>query len=129
MNKQIREFFGTQYSDWSQALFEAVHKCHGYDESLPDTLGLSRVMASADGENDEANWLAIFKLADGRYAFLSAGCDYTGWDCSASGSLQYAETLAELCRMCLGEDDRQRLGFTVFGRRVREKSETDGGAK
>jgi hypothetical protein len=38
------------------------------------------IIAIDDGENDEANWLGLFKMKDGRYLALSAGCDYTGWD-------------------------------------------------
>jgi hypothetical protein len=32
------------------------------------------------GENDEAEWIALMELKDGRFAYLRAGCDYTGWD-------------------------------------------------
>jgi len=32
------------------------------------------------GENDEQNWKMAGLLCDGRHFFLSAGCDYTGWD-------------------------------------------------
>ena len=38
------------------------------------------VLAIDDGENDEADWVGMFALADGRYAYVEAGCDYTGWD-------------------------------------------------
>lgn len=38
------------------------------------------VIASSEGENDGSNWLAAVKLKDGRFAFVSAGCDYTGFD-------------------------------------------------
>ena len=38
------------------------------------------IIAIDDGENDECNWLGLFKMKDGRYLALSAGCDYTGWD-------------------------------------------------
>lgn len=39
-----------------------------------------RIVASSDGEYDGPDWIGIFKLKDGRYGFLAAGCDYTGWD-------------------------------------------------
>lgn len=38
------------------------------------------IIAIEDGENDEASWIAVFELHDGRFAYLEAGCDYTGWD-------------------------------------------------
>jgi hypothetical protein len=54
----------------------------GYTGSL-DAFTLedvAEVIASDDGENDVRDWLAVFRLHDGRFAFISAGCDYTGWD-------------------------------------------------
>ena len=41
---------------------------------------VSRILYIEEGENDGNNWIGVFKLRDRRYAFLSAGCDYTGWD-------------------------------------------------
>lgn len=32
------------------------------------------------GENEGPSWLMMGRLRDGRYFFLNAGCDYTGWD-------------------------------------------------
>ena len=34
----------------------------------------------SEGEHDEKDWLVVGRLKDGRWFFLSAGCDYTGWD-------------------------------------------------
>lgn len=38
------------------------------------------ILGSDYGSNDGPDWVIAGKLADGRYFFLSAGCDYTGWD-------------------------------------------------
>ncbi len=38
------------------------------------------IIAHDDGEQDESDWLGLFVLRNGRFAALSAGCDYTGWD-------------------------------------------------
>lgn len=38
------------------------------------------IIAQDEGKRDGRNWLCAGKLLDGRYFFLSAGCDYTGWD-------------------------------------------------
>lgn len=38
------------------------------------------IIAMEDGENDQMDWVGVFKLKDGRYLALEAGCDYTGWD-------------------------------------------------
>lgn len=32
------------------------------------------------GENDGPSWMCWGRLHDGRYFYLEAGCDYTGWD-------------------------------------------------
>lgn len=45
-----------------------------------DRRDIQQLIAYAEGERDRLRWLALMKLWDGRYAFLSAGCDYTGWD-------------------------------------------------
>lgn len=75
---------------------------------------VAEVIASSEGENDGANWLLVVKLADGRYSFLSAGCDYTGWDCQAGGHSEERDSLAELVRFGMGQDDRERLGFELI---------------
>lgn len=36
-------------------------------------------LSSAEGENDGEDWLWAGQLKDGRWAFVRAGCDYTGW--------------------------------------------------
>lgn len=33
-----------------------------------------------EGCNDEESWLAFGELNDGRFFYLEAWCDYTGWD-------------------------------------------------
>ena len=40
---------------------------------------IAEVIASVNGANDEAAWEAVLRLTDGRFAFVSASCDYTGW--------------------------------------------------
>lgn len=40
---------------------------------------VARVVASANGENDGASWVAILALKSGKFAYLTASCDYTGW--------------------------------------------------
>ena len=37
------------------------------------------VFAHAEGENDGADWKAAGLLTDGRWFYVSAWCDYTGW--------------------------------------------------
>ena len=33
-----------------------------------------------DGRPDELDWVIAGRLKDGRWFFLTAGCDFTGWD-------------------------------------------------
>jgi hypothetical protein len=77
-----------------------------------------RVIAVRDGEHDERNWLGVFELLDGRFAFVSAGCDYTGWDCQSGGHGIVAHSLVHLCRVGIGEDDLEALGLDRLGRKV-----------
>lgn len=44
-----------------------------------DVDDVALVIASRYGHNDDASWLAAVKLLDGRYAYIEAWCDYTGW--------------------------------------------------
>lgn len=40
---------------------------------------VEEISGISEGENDEKNWLVYGRLKDGRWFFLTAGCDYTGW--------------------------------------------------
>ena len=92
--------------DWP----EAFKVSSGPPFSLDD---VAFVVASAEGANDEAAWIAVFALNDGRYAAIDASCDYTGWDCQAGGSRYVGATLADVVRFGLTDDGRRRLGFDV----------------
>lgn len=72
---------------------------------------VQRVIYMQAGENDAADWLGVFELKDGRFATLSAGCDYTGWDCQAGGRARVASTLDILVRFGLTDGERDRLGI------------------
>lgn len=67
------------------------------------------IVGKAEGENDGANWVCFGKLYDGRWFSLSAGCDYTGWDCQASGTALVATTADSIVRLGLADDERERL--------------------
>jgi hypothetical protein len=71
-------------------------------EDVREVLGIS------EGENDERDWIVCGWLNDGRLFFLSAGCDYTGWDCQSSGRSYVAKTWAELL-LVIPNDDRERF--------------------
>jgi hypothetical protein len=105
-----------QSSDW-EAAFECamrgVRGVLGYTGSLAHftRYDVVAVLASAEGENDGASWIGAFLLSDGRFAFVSAWCDYTGWGCQDGGDTQVAATLDDLVRLAMTTEDRQRLGY------------------
>lgn len=93
----------TESYDWQEAFGFAAF-------SVNEINTLDRM---EEGYNDGDPWLAVGTLKDGRYFFLSAWCDYTGWDCQAGGGSETADTLESLIRWHMGDDDRQRLGYTL----------------
>ncbi len=52
----------------------------GVDVSPFNREDVKTLIALDLGENDGAAWIALMELNDGRYAYLRAWCDYTGWD-------------------------------------------------
>lgn len=72
-------------------------------EDVAEIVGLS------NGENDGDDWIAYGRLKDGRWFFLSAGCDYTGWDCQAGGHAVVAETREHLERLGMTQPERTRM--------------------
>lgn len=91
--------------DWQHAWYEAQYGSYGppfdYEnrkDVIPDDFALNQVVeviAESEGENDGPDWVCVARMQDGRYAVMSAGCDYTGWDCQASGRIDYHDTLEE----------------------------------
>ena len=79
--------------DWDAAIQEAMgpgywgpddstHYVHEEMKASQKSLwnGVASVLASSEGENDGPSWMTIFFMHDGRFAFMEASCDYTGWD-------------------------------------------------
>src|SRR5690349_2831986 len=96
--------------------FEVSDKCSatlGSTVSVekPTIASVTRVIADSPGENDGPAWLFVVELADGRFAFVDASCDYTGWDCQAGGSIIVSGSLDDLVRYGLTDEARDRLGM------------------
>lgn len=68
-----------------------------------------------EGENDERNWLVGGELQDGRWFFITAGCDYTGWDCRSWGKAYVAVSREAIERFGMSDEDRRRLGVEIEG--------------
>jgi len=104
--------------DWEHAFYEANQRRDAVGEYPPSSAGFTRedvadILYSDEGENDGAPWIGVFRLNDGRFLYVTAGCDYTGWDCQASGSSAVASTLEQLIRFGLVDQDRKRFGLTL----------------
>jgi len=67
------------------------------------------IIAIDDGEADERDWLGLFKLSNGLFAFVAAGCDYTGWDCRSGGNAVVSDSLSNLISHGMGGNERERL--------------------
>lgn len=80
----VPELQGEDDYDWTEA-FKYARK----PDPAPPTSAVStepfcrelckETLALRVGENDEESWIWCGLLHDGRWAFLEAGCDYTGW--------------------------------------------------
>lgn len=70
----------------------------GFDLSQIKTL-----LACIPGANDEYSWHWVVSLEDGRYAYIQASCDYTGWDCQSSAD--YTITTTAEKEASLTDDD------------------------
>lgn len=44
---------------------------------------IEEVLALIEGERDWTDWHWIVKMRSGGYAYITGGCDYTGWDCES----------------------------------------------
>lgn len=112
--------------DWREAFSYAgePHTCGGPninavigDESVitePFTReDVAEIIAYDEGINDGPDWIIFGKLNDGRYFFLEAGCDYTGWDCQAGGYTTVGLDYDDMVRFALGDGDRERLNIEL----------------
>lgn len=106
--------------DWQEA-FKFAHKpAHVIPERRSNTpekpFGIGHVREvyhAVNGENDEADWVCLGQLRDGRWFVLNAGCDYTGWDCQAGGEAAIADTYDDAVRLGLTDEQRERLGIVL----------------
>lgn len=115
LSKYPNNYDPTDY-DWSSAWHEGMLDIRRAHPTSTVTLGLlgpedvDVVLSADEGENDGPEWLLYGVAKDGRYFFLSAGCDYTGWDCQAGGTLTVANSAQEMLSFGMTNSDRQRLG-------------------
>ena len=120
----LKELNSDEYSDWKYAFAYAGEECRcgspDIREAIPGSgVSLSpftrenvvKLVGISEGENDGADWLCAGKLKDGRWFFLAAGCDNTGWDCQAEGQAIIANTKKELLQFGISKEEKARMGL------------------
>jgi hypothetical protein len=99
--------------DWREAFKYAANpsRCEGAACEVGgfEIGDVAEVLALVEGENDGASWETLVKLTDGRFGYLTAGCDYTGWGCQESGSSWVSDDLGNLWRFGVTEEARNRF--------------------
>jgi len=101
------EATGYQGADGKPMLAEGA-ECSADPFTREDVAHIEHI---SDGENDERDWLIIGRLNDGRWFYLEAGCDYTGWDCQADGSGWLSHSLEHLLQFGITDQARTRFGL------------------
>lgn len=106
-----RKRWGYRYKDALPCNKPSVNVVLGSDVSSAEfTRDDVKLLIACDaGDRDGPDWIALMLLKDGRFAFLSAGCDYTGWDCRSWGNAFVAESLERLWQYGVDEKARARL--------------------
>jgi hypothetical protein len=72
---------------------------------------VKRIIAYDDGCNDGDAWIIVYERDDGKFVYLEAFCDYTGWDCQADGYSEVANSLTQLIRAHMTDEARGRLNL------------------
>lgn len=99
--------------DWEE-VFKYADKPK--DCGVDDTVGshgfsredVSKIYHLHLGGNDYDNWWLLCGLKDGRYAYITAWCDYTGWECQAGGESYVSDSLEHLLKF-IPEDERSEI--------------------
>jgi hypothetical protein len=102
------------YTDWKYAFVYAAkpEAVLGFTGSTAgfDREDVAEILALDEGENDGAAWIGLFRLSDGRFAFLKAWCDYTGWGCQEGGESTVGASAADVIKLGMDQEDRKRFG-------------------
>ncbi len=83
-----------------------------------DSSDLVDVLLEITGENDEADWHWIVTTTSG-FAYISGGCDYTGWDCQSGAERFNAATLEDAIALCPQDVRRVFEDMLAKGEKVR----------
>jgi len=86
-----------------------------------DSSDLVDVLLEITGENNEASWHWIVRTTSG-YAYISGGCDYTGWDCQSGAERFDAATQEAALALCSQDVRRVFEDMLVKGETVRSNT-------
>lgn len=103
INYRGEPYSGKRASDWQ----------HAFDVAGLDPEEVVDVINADEGENDGESWICYGQLANNSFFFLTAWCDYTGWDCQAGGEFFTHYDLEQLKRFNMSDRDRERLGIVL----------------
>ena len=88
-----------------------VESLDGTDTAVCPIEDVIEILAAVNGENDEQEWIGVFRMKDRRFLAACGSCDYTGWDCWAGNTLTVSSTLDNLLTTGLDPGQCKRLGF------------------
>jgi hypothetical protein len=79
---------------------------------------VTEIIALSKGKKGEKDWIGVFKLKNGKYASLKAGCDKNGWnfmsdDNHTHGWTSMAETKEDIINFVLSDEDKLRLHIKI----------------
>jgi len=78
----MKTFLPSRIGKYDDSASDDLYDCLQFNRLNTIKLNdLSKFVAEICGENDEYDWWWILEMRDSKYALISAGCDYTGWDC------------------------------------------------
>lgn len=104
-----REVFGVGGGGNCTDETDAIPPGAAVDTTPPKIEDVVEIYAAVNGENDESDWVGLFRVRDGRFVVAYGGCDYTGWDCRASNQIEVASTAADVVHLGLDKDQLARL--------------------
>lgn len=67
-----------------------------------------------DGSYCDSDFWMVARLQDGRFLFVTAGCDTTGWGCRDGGRSYCASSLERLV-IAMTPEERIKLGLSASG--------------
>lgn len=97
--------------DWKEAFgVVEAQACMGFNGSIEFNPSMvTKIHRAVAGENDGESWECIGELKDGRWFFLTAWCDYTGWGCRDGGYVHIGADEEQVRVMGCDDGARGRL--------------------